>query len=99
VLKLRGAIDCSIILRAHLVDSDWAAHAGSAQTAVPVRYFVQILPELALGAPEAAEAEDRGTQILGERWLEGRAKDGVPLRKFERRLLPARKRLGGGDSL
>jgi hypothetical protein len=60
---------------------------------------VQILPELALGAPEAAEAEDRGTQILGERWLEGRAKDGVPLRKFERRLLPARKRLGGGDSL
>ena len=29
------------------------------------------LPELALGAPEAAEAEDRGTQTLGERWLEG----------------------------
>ena len=57
------------------------------------------LPELALVAPEAAEAEDRGTQTLREWWLEGRAKDGVPLRDGERWLLPSRKRLGGGDHL
>jgi hypothetical protein len=52
------------------------------------------LPELPLGAPETTEAEDRCTQTLGKGWLKGRAKYGVPLRKFERRPLPARKRLG-----
>src|SRR5919199_260414 len=57
------------------------------------------LPELALGPPEAAEAEDRGAHTLGKRWLDWRAEHGVPLRNVERRLLPTGKRLTGRDYL
>src|SRR5215217_60656 len=51
------------------------------------------LPELTLGPPEAAEAEDRGARTLGKGRLKGRAEYGVPLGNAEGRLLPAGKRL------
>src|SRR5215207_1178136 len=57
------------------------------------------LPELTLGPPEAAEAEDRGARTLGKGRLKGRAEYGVPLRNAERRPLPTGKRLGGRDHL
>src|SRR5215211_3129717 len=51
------------------------------------------LPELTLGPPEAAEAEDRGARTLGKGRLKGRAEYGVPLGNAEGWLLPAGKRL------
>src|SRR5215211_682784 len=57
------------------------------------------LPEFTLGAPEAAETKDRGTQTLGKGWLKERAKHGVLLGNGERRLLAAGNSLGWHDHL
>src|SRR5919197_4050512 len=53
------------------------------------------LPEEALGAPEAAEREDRRARPLGERRLDALAVDGVALGNPRQRRVPPPQRPGG----